>query len=607
MNADHVFRLRLLIVGGLMALGVALLGGKLWYEQIHFGERYRESISRQSVRRVRLPGLRGRVFTSDYLLLADNAPSYNLVFYLQEMRRNSRRRTVENIRNAAAAMSRALNRPDSLTEERILRHIKIAPGLPLEIYTGLSEIELARVFQMMPRLPGIGVEVEPVRRYPEGKLASGVIGYTRLSDALKEPDRNDFFYYAADQTGKNGVERAFENFAAGKAAQGLRGTPGYELIQVDHLGFVSARQLEKEPPVNGDNVILTLDSQAQKIGERLLRDLRGALVLVDADTGAVLALVSSPGYDLSQVSPVWAHEYYQSLLNDPARPLLTRAFQGVYTPGSIVKPLVALAALKDGFDPGEKIECDGHSVIGGARISCANHSGHGVIDLREALEKSCNDYMIEMGTRIGLDKIAAMFRLAGIGEPTGLELGGATGMLPAREQKERIYRQSWNKYDTALISIGQGLILLSPVQAARYTAALANGGRLPRLHILKEIASDTGEVLYRTKPELAEPWPLPPGALEVVRDGMFRVVNASEGSGRQAHSELLTLYGKTGTAEVDTREGRINNTWFIAFCEYRSKRYALAVLVEFGRSGGRSCAPLAREFFEEYLRETRDE
>ena len=163
MNAVNSFRARLLIVAAVMLTGFSILVFKLWYEQIHFGERYRQSITRQSVRRVRLPGMRGKIFTSDYLLLADNEPGYNLVFYLQEMRLNSRKRTIENIRNIAQKMANELNRPDTLSEKAIRRHIITSPGLPLVIYKNLSDIELARTYQLMPQMPGVGIEVEPMR------------------------------------------------------------------------------------------------------------------------------------------------------------------------------------------------------------------------------------------------------------------------------------------------------------------------------------------------------------------------------------------------------------------------------------------------------------
>jgi len=602
MNQINIFRIRMLIIGAVMLAGFAVLAVKLWQEQIHYGERYRRSIRRQSVRRVRLPGMRGRIFTADYTLLADNAPHYNLVFYLQEMRRNSRKRTIENIRKIAAQMANELNRPDSLTEKKILRHIRVTPGIPLVIYRQLSDIELARAYQLMPQMPGLGIEVEPVRNYPQGSLASLVIGFTRPEDAEDALDRRNYFYYQSDVEGKSGVELAFDNTAGDQSVPGLHGFPGYELIQVDHLGYVSARQLEYESPFAGSNVVLTLDSRAQKLGEKLLQNKRGALVLLNADSGEVLALVSSPHLDLSRTSPFWSRDYYRLLLKDPSLPMFDRATRGRYMPGSIIKPLAALAAIKNGFDPMREISCDGRSIVDQSRISCANRFGHGKLNMISAIEHSCNDYFIEMGVELGKEKLSEMYALAGIGNPTGLETGGTDGLLPAEKFNSDKFK--WRDYDTALISIGQGQVLVSPLQAARFTAAIANGGKLMKCHLLKEVYDEKGKLLFRNQPQLETQWQLPAGALEAVKQGMYQVVNSPLGSGKSAKSSQLTIYGKTGTAEVDMRKGRINNTWFTAFTQKNGTTYALAVLVEEGRSGGRSCAPLAKEFLEKYLEST---
>lgn len=601
-TALNNFRARLFIVAGVMLAGFTVLLARLWYEQIHQGERYRRSVSRQSVRRVRLPGLRGKIFSSDYTVLADNAPSYNLVFYLQEMRRNSRRRTIENIRNIAAKLANELNRPDELTEKKILRHIRTVPGLPLEIYKNLSEIELARAYQLMPQMPGLGVEISPVRNYPQKDLASLVIGFTRAEEASQALDRRDYFYYRSDHEGRSGAERAFDSIAGNEATAGLHSFPGCELMQVDHLGYVSKRRLQYQPPLSGNNVVLTLDSRAQRIGERLMRNKRGALVLLDAGSGEILALVSSPHLDISRTTPVWKNEYYRQLVQDPGLPMFDRAARGRYMPGSIIKPLAALAALQNNWDPERLIECDGRSIINGSRISCANRYGHGELDMVTAIERSCNDYFIEMGVEIGAEKLAAMYSLAGIGGVTGLETGGTTGLNPEAVIKSA--DRKWRDVDTALISIGQGMVLVSPLQAARFTAAIANGGKLYETILLKEVYDDKGNLLFRNQPRLSASWQLPDGAMDLIHKGMYQVVNAPQGSGRSARSDKFVIYGKTGTAEVDTPKGRINNTWFTAFTGKGSKRYALAVLVEEGRSGGRNCAPLAKEFFEKYL-ETR--
>ena len=602
MNEINTYRIRLLIAAGVMTAGFLILFFKLYQEQIYSSERYQRRISRQSVRRVRLPGLRGRIFTSDYMLLADSAPCYNLVFYLQEMRRNSRRRTIANIRKAAAFMAQGLERPDTLTEEKIRRHIRVTPGLPLVIYENLSDIELARAYQLMPQISGLGIEVEAVRNYPQGSLASLVVGFTRTESPQEALDRNDYFYYQSDFEGKSGVERAFDQIAGNLSVPGLAGTPGYELLQVDHLGYACSQQLEHEKPLAGSNIVLTLDSRAQILGEKLMQGKRGALVLLNADTGAVLALVSAPQFDISRTTPVWARGYYRELLNDKNLPMFNRAIYGSYMPGSIVKPLAALAALKENFDPEAKIDCDGRSIVQGTRISCANRYGHGPLNMIQALERSCNDYFIETGLALGEKKLAEMYQAAGIGSASGLEIGGVRGLNPAEKINSSKFK--WRKQNTALISIGQDQIKVSPLQAARFTAALANGGKLMETQLLKEVYDDKGKLLFRNQPRMTTQWDLPEGALTTVQQGMFEVVNAPNGSGKSAQSDLLTIYGKTGTAEVDTRQGRINNTWFTCFTARNNTRYALTILVEEGRSGGRNCAPIAKEFLEKYLLES---
>ncbi len=601
MTPVNSFRVRLVIIAAIMLAGFSVLLFKLWYEQIHRGERYRKSITRQSVRRVRLPGMRGRIFTSDYLLLADNVPGYNLVFYLQEMRLNSRKRTIENIRYIAQKMANELNRPDSLSEEDIRRHIITQPGLPLVIFRNLSDIELARSYQLMPQMPGMGIEVATLRSYPQKDMASLTIGFTRPEDADDAPDRKDYSYYQSDLAGKSGVERAFDRSAGNKYIPGLHSQPGYELIQVDHLGYVNTRRLEYLAPTAGSNIVLTLDSRAQKLGEKLMRNQRGALVLLNADTGEILATVSSPRMDISRTTPAWKKEYYQQLEKNPDLPMFDRVAHGRYMPGSIVKPLAALAALKNNISPEHEVECDGRSIIHGARISCANRYGHGKMNMLTAIERSCNDYFIETGLELGPEKLAEMYAAAGIGEHPGLETGGNRGLNPAERIKSTRYK--WRDYDTANISIGQGMILLSPLQAARFTAAIANGGKLMKLTLLKAVFDDKGKLLFRNQVQTVKEWQLPANALDIVRKGMYQVVNAPQGSGKSAKSNQLTIYGKTGTAEVDTARGRINNTWFSCFTEKNSVRYALTILVEEGRSGGRNCAPLAKKFLEEYLKE----
>ena len=316
-----------------------------------------------------------------------------------------------------------------------------------------------------------------------------------------------------------------------------------------------------------------------------------------------MAAATAPRYDLSKFSPKLSGAFYDRLRKDPDRPLLNRAFQGSYTPGSILKPLVALALLKNGVEPGEEVECTGYSHIGDATIRCASYrrGGHGLTDLEHALEWSCNGYFIAMGVRIGEEPIFQMLRSAGIGQPTGVGISEGRGLLPDRELKRRRFGYRWNRYDTALLSMGQGIVMLTPLQAALYTAALGNGGTLWKPNLIRRLTDCDGRTVWERTPQSRGVLDASPEALDLVRQGMFKVVNSPEGSGRRGAVPGLEIMGKTGSAEVGPRSNRRLIVWFVACTEYRKRRYAVAVMVEDGASGGGDCAPLAAEFLREYL------
>ena len=346
-----------------------------------------------------------------------------------------------------------------------------------------------------------------------------------------------------------------------------------------------------------------MESRAQRLAERLLRGRRGAIVVLDADNGDVIAAATAPRYDLNRFSPVLSAEYFESLHQDPGHPLLNRAFQGSYTPGSILKPLVAMALLNAGVDPAEQVECTGYTAVGDATIRCAAYrrGGHGPTDLVHGIEWSCNGYFNAMGMRVGEKEIFRALRSAGIGRATGVGLGEASGIMPSYKLKRELYDYRWNRYDTALLSMGQGLVTVTPLQAAVFTAALANGGTRWKPHLVRSLIDGDGRTLWERKVESAGQLLLTGEKLEPIRRGMFEVVNSDSGSGRRGRVENLELFGKTGSAELGDRAHRRLITWFVAFTEYAKRRYAIAVMVEDGESGGGDCAPLAAEFFQEYL------
>lgn len=585
-----------------ISFGVLL---RLFALQVANQGEYDKKIIRQSIRKIRIPAKRGKIYTSNLEVLADTVPEINLSLYINEIRTTSRTRTINLVEQLISEMAVLLDRNSSISRNDIEKHIIRTPGLPLLVFKNLNVKELAITSNKINQSEGWALEVDSYRTYPRENIASHLIGYIGKGDNSKESDIKDFSYYIGDFIGKSGIELAFDRLSSESETplRGLRGYPGYSIVQVDNLGYVRKNIIQEVAPLNGNHVVLTLDWRAQKIAHNLMENQNGAFVLLDADNGDVLASVSVPDFNLDYFSPSVNREYYNSLLKNKQKPLVNKAISGLYSPGSILKPLVALAILESGVSPNETINCDGTTHIGNSKINCTSHryGGHGEVNLYRALEKSCNDYFIENGLKIGREKIYDMLLSANLGVSSALELPTSKGILPTEEYKQKVFKNKWNSFDTGLISIGQGIITISPLQAAMYTAAFANGGNIFRPHIIKEIVDQGGNVLQRRETEILSTLGASKFNIDAVKQGMFEVVNAPNGSGRMAKVDELAIYGKTGTAEVGSKENRTQNTWFIAFLEYEGRRYAIAVIVEDGVSGGSSCAPLVAQFFREYL------
>lgn len=602
--SDYRVRIGILVSIGLAGFGV--LTAKLYFEQVRRSDAYRERISRQMLRRIRIPGQRGKIFTSDLQILADNNAGTAVVFYPEEMRRpgrNSRKRTIEYIKLASAAAADALGRPDPLTQTSIARHLNYYPGLPITVYSGLTTAEAAKILELARTFHGIGIEPDNSRSYPMGKMASHILGFAGRENPLNASDRKQYFYYVPDLMGRSGLEKRFDTSLPGdpeKAVRALRGSAGFELVQVDSLGFIRSNKVDYAPPVNGNHLILTLDSRAQKQAERILGSRRGALVMVHAHSGAIIAMASSPGFSPEECTPVLKADVYRKLLNDPAKPLIPRAYFGSYTPGSILKVLIAMALLENGIDPAEKVDCPGSIMIGNTPIRCAATYGHGPLNMYEALERSCNVYFINRALTLDLERLTPVLASAGLGESAGFILPHSAGVFPDKEAKKRRTKTLWSRFDTALLAIGQGFITLSPLQAAMYTAAIANGGKLMRPYIVRSVVDARGGTIWQETPQVRKQLAVSPKNLQIVKQGMYQVVHAPEGSGKRAKTPIVSISGKTGSAEVGPRHNRRKNVWFIASCTIAGETYAVSMVVEDGRAGGYDCAPAVAEFLEKW-------
>lgn len=578
-----VFVWRMVFIGFLFVLSLFLLGKQLHRIQIVESRAYTSSQQRQSVRRVLLPAPRGRIFDREGFCMADNRPSYCIAFFVEEMRKPGRwKNTIDAVDARIDELSLKLKIPRQISRKDIERHVFRQLPLPLLAWQNVSEDVLARFSEMITSDSGMDVYVQPERYYPLGKASAHLLGYVGR-DKPVSPTNEVTHYNVMGMKGRSGVELARN--------ETLSGVPGGKLITVDVSGYRHSET--NRPPIPGTDVHLTVSAELQELCERIVGDRKASVVAIDPRNGDLLALASTPSFDPNDMSPAVPTALWKQLQADSRTPLLNRAVTGVYPPGSTFKPAVALAALSAGVPSSVKFDCSGVYSLGLMKLRCAVRHGHGPdIGMRKAIEVSCNPYFCSLGVLAGIDNILPFISELGFGKRTGIKLGGeAAALLPDDGWKRRRFKgDGWRKGDTANFSIGQGYMLATPLQMAMYAGVLANGGTLfkPRLYL------DEPVVVTRQLD-------IPKSHLDIVRGGMFDVVNAHRGGGRRARVPGIAVAAKTGTAEYGPRSNRKKHTWMIAFAPFDKPTIALAVLVEDGESGGLTAAPVVAAVLREHF------
>jgi penicillin-binding protein 2 len=580
-------RLRVRLIMLAMLGGLVFLGVNLWRTQVLRAPEFRTSLDRQSMRRVRLPAVRGRVFDRNGSCLADNRPSYCIAIYTEELRQRGRwARTIDKVDSVVDELSSVLGVPRQVTRDNIAQHVSRRLPLPFLAWRGLDNTALARwaeCDQRFPgksvqKFPGLDVYVEPIRVYPFAASASHVVGYVGRADPAANSEE-PYHYYLPEMEGKQGMERVMD--------ARLRGECGGRLIRVDASGFKYNETGEREP-VAGDDVHLALDMNIQSVAENVLSNQPGAVVVLDARNGDVLALASAPLFDAESLKS-WSA--WQKVLADPHRPLLNRAIGGRYPPGSTFKPLVAIVGLESGrLTPATSLHCPGYYQVGNRPIRCWSKRGHGTLQLRKAIEQSCNPFFCELGIRCEYKRLYHMADSLGFGHLTKIELPGeSSGLLPNDEWKRRVKHDAWRAGDTCNVSIGQGALLATPLQMAVFAAALGNGGYVYRPRLVNNGVFE-GDLVNRMA------WSAK--TMGIVRGGMFDVVQAKTGTGKRARVEGVSIGGKTGTAQYS--KGR-KHAWMIVFAPFEAPRYAIAMILEDSVSGGITVAPRIRHLLTDIL------
>lgn len=556
--------------------GLVFLAVSLHRVQVVQSADFSRDQMRQSVRRVQVPGSRGRIFDRNGVCLAENRASYCIAYYVEELRKRGKwQNTIDAVDADIDRLAAVLGIPRAISKRKVEQHVRQSLPMPLLAWRDVEQETLARWAEAMDEFPGVDVYVQPERSYPQGPLAAHVLGYVGR-DRPQPLHGEKIHFYLPEMIGKDGLEKQYNAL--------LTGESGGQLIRVDARGYKHA-VWEGQPAVEGQDLHLTLDVNVQRALEKALRGWRGSGVVVDPRNGEILAMASSPAYDPNDLVPAPTTGVWARLNNDLALPLYNRSIQGRYAPGSTFKPVTAISALlQPGFNAEETYGCDGTFVLGTMRLRCWNTYGHGNVALRKAIEQSCNSYFCHLGYTIGYDAIYAQAHKLGLGAATGIDLPAETGgLLPTAEWKERRMKDRWRPGDTCHISIGQGMLLTTPLQMAMLTSVFANRGTLYRPHLAKR--DGPGEKVR----EMA--WP--PAAVEFVRTGMHDV--AALGTGRRVQVRGLEIAAKTGTAEVDVGGSRRKNTWVTAFAPYDQPRAAVAIVVESGESGGQTVAPMVRE------------
>jgi penicillin-binding protein 2 len=640
--------LRLVAAAVATGLGILLVG--LWWVQIVSAREYQNHLETQSYRTVRIPAVRGKILDRHGRVLAENRPRYNLSLYLGDLRKpfgdtydqwlaqarvarkllmaaqekklgrsltKAERKSyaftrgqLQQLRaqarfnvasNVVAQLGRRLGQPLTLDAAKFERDYETRLALPYPVLKNLNDVQIARFEENYSGGLGADLELQSVRTDPLGPTAAHLLGYVQRDDSSVEGEDAFFSYRLPDYRGVVGIESGCDAL--------LRGRAGAKAVLVNNLGYRQTENVWSQPEP-GHNVVLTIDLDVQQAAERSLAqhqgaDARAAIVVMDVRTGDVLAMVSSPAFDPNDFAQGIFPPGEAARLSDPQlRPQINRATQENYAPGSIFKPIIAIAALEAGLEPDALVDNPGYVYVGRRHIG--DLAPPGQYNFRRAIIYSCNTYFITEGLQAGIDNIVRMAEKFHFGERTDLPTRQETpGILPT---PARVH-SGWHDGDTANLCIGQGEIAVTPMQMAVAYAAIANGGKVLWPRLVERIEPQdpaSGEAVTNFPSGLVRGNIGVSGrSLNILREAMLAETEDPEGTGHAAVvGPEMRICGKTGTGQVMNEHNQEidRTTWFASFAPYEHPRYAVVVMVESGTYGGPTCAPIAHDIYEAILK-----
>ena len=598
MNRDNdkgkVLIARSLVLGGVQLFLLFLLVFRLYYLQVYQADKYKTLADENRISTRLLVPPRGIIYDRHQNMLAGNEQNFQALMVAEQ---------TTNIDQTINSFKRLMPLSED-EEKRIRKDLKRNRSfVPVKIKDNLSWEDVAKILLNAPDLPGIFIDEGLSRYYPYGNIFAHVIGYVA---AVSENDVKDdpLLEIPGFKIGKSGIEKLYE--------KELRGKAGNLKLEVNAVGRVM-KEIERVDGSAGNRIDLSLDVRLQQKAYELLGDESGAVVLMNVNTGEILAFASAPAFDPNMFANGLSNEDWNELNNNERNPLLNKAVAGLYSPGSTFKMVVGLAALESGVvNRQSRSFCAGKMVLGNHTFHCWKDIGHGYLDMVQALQHSCDIFFYETAQKLGINKIAAMARRFGLGEKTNIGIENEkSGLIPDTEWKKQRFGEPWQQGESIISGIGQGYILTTPIQLAVMVSRIANGGY--------EIHPTFSKLKVGQRVE-AKNMGLTPQNIEIVKKGMFDVVNTSGGTALMAKFDFngQKMAGKTGTTQVrrismkERQMGLLkqdeipwkyrNHALFVGYAPYDDPKYGIAVLVEHGGSGSSVSAPIGSKMLLEALK-----
>ncbi len=575
----------------------SLLMARLFFLQVIEGQEFRRLSENNCIRLQHIDPFRGLIFDRNSEIMVDNRPSFDLGIVLKD---------AHPLKNTIGKLIECTNLTQEEIEEKIAKNKSISPYKTIVLKQDIDRNLLAAIEVNKFDLPGIVIDVRIRRHYIRGKSAAHLIGY--LGEISSRELESGLFpeYNIGELIGKFGVEKSYEKF--------LRGKRGGRQVEVNANGQI-VRILNTVDAQPGYNTYLTIDRLLQEKAENLLGDSVGAVVAMDPNTGQILALANSPSFDPNEFVTGLSHQKWQEIISNPFRTMENKAIQAEYPPASTYKIVTAMAGLEEGvFDEKTSIFCPGFYRFGDRDFRCWKKGGHGTSNVFKAIAESCDVFFYQVGAKLGVDRIAWYAKACGLGRKSGIDLDHeAKGLIPTAAWKKERTGTSWHRGETLSVAIGQGYNLTTPLQMLVLISAVANGGIIHKPQILERVVTSNGDVVFVNEKQVAGKLPVSKKNLEIIRKGLWEVVNSNRGTAKIAKLKNEYMSGKTGTAQVvgrkkienlreseKTRQFR-DHAWFVAYAPSENPKIAVAIIVEHGEHGSLTAAPIAQQLIETYL------